>query len=372
MRTAQATQAPRGRAETAPGDFAALLGRSLEAGSAPPGDAGATPTPGPVAADAAPEPGATAAEGSTGAAAAAPLLPRGAAPRTVPPGAAADPAATPITTVDAAPGGQAATALQAAGDGDPGDARRGTDARTDTARSAATGFVPGAALAAGGRAAVADAAPPEATATAPASPSASAAPAEPRAGAEGLAVAAARSAAGSAPPVDPAALAAALASASAASISASGASAAAAAPPQALLPHPPGTPAFAAALGQQVGLWLRQGVPQALLQLNPAELGPVAVRITLDGTQAQVDFTALHAATRSALEASLPALAGALREGGLTLAGGGVFDRPREQRDAPAPTTPAAPAEARADHGAAAPADAPPPPRRRGVVDLVA
>ncbi|MFN7144588.1 MAG: flagellar hook-length control protein FliK [Myxococcota bacterium] len=102
--------------------------------------------------------------------------------------------------------------------------------------------------------------------------------------------------------------------------------------PEARLPHPLPSPAFAPALGQQVAMWVRQGVPQAMLQLNPAELGPVAVRIALDGTQAHVDFTALHAATRDALEASLPALASALRDSGLTLAGGGVFDRPREQR----------------------------------------
>jgi flagellar hook-length control protein FliK len=150
--------------------------------------------------------------------------------------------------------------------------------------------------------------------------------------------------------------------------------AAATALPEARLPHPLPSPAFAPALGRQVALWVRQGVPQALLQLNPAELGPVAVRITLDGTQAHVDFTALHAATRGALEASLPALAGALRDSGLTLAGGGVFDRPREQRD-DGPAGDASPGRAggHATVGSAVDAtDALPGLGRRGLVDLVA
>jgi flagellar hook-length control protein FliK len=40
-----------------------------------------------------------------------------------------------------------------------------------------------------------------------------------------------------------------------------------------------------------------------------------------------VDFQADLAPTRQALESSLPALAGALQEAGLTLAGGGVFQQ---------------------------------------------
>lgn len=143
-------------------------------------------------------------------------------------------------------------------------------------------------------------------------------------------------------------------------------------PAEARLPHPPQSPAFAAALGQQVSLWIRRGVQQAVLQLNPAELGPVAIHIALDGARAHVDFTAPHAATRAALEGSLPVLASALRDSGLTLAGGGVFDRPREQADGQG-QAPSWAAPARGED--AARRDALPPPvalHRRGVVDLVA
>ena len=138
--------------------------------------------------------------------------------------------------------------------------------------------------------------------------------------------------------------------------------------PEARLPQPPHSPAFAAALGQQVGLWIRHGVQQAVLQLNPADLGPVAVHIALDGQRAHVDFSAAQAATRTALEASLPALAAALRDSGLMLAGGGVFDRPRDRGgDADAPPRPGGDAVERGTDALPAVAL-----RRRGVVDLVA
>ena len=63
---------------------------------------------------------------------------------------------------------------------------------------------------------------------------------------------------------------------------------------------------------------------QAELHLNPTDMGPVSVQITMDGTQAHVAFGADQAATRHAIEAGLPQLASALSDAGYTLAGGGV------------------------------------------------
>ena len=83
-------------------------------------------------------------------------------------------------------------------------------------------------------------------------------------------------------------------------------------------------PDFAAALGVQVSVLVKDGVQQAELHLNPAETGPVSIRISLDGTAARVDFGADLAATRAAIERGLPELASALRDAGFTLAGGGV------------------------------------------------
>ena len=90
------------------------------------------------------------------------------------------------------------------------------------------------------------------------------------------------------------------------------------------LPTPVHSPEFATAFGMQVSVLVKNGVQQAELHLNPAEMGPVSIQITLDGTQARVDFGADVAATRHAIEAGLPELASALRDAGFTLAGGGV------------------------------------------------
>lgn len=90
---------------------------------------------------------------------------------------------------------------------------------------------------------------------------------------------------------------------------------------------PVDSPAFAPALASQITWLVREGLQQARFSLNPQEMGPLAVTIVLDGTQARVDFSADMAGTRAAIEASLPTLAAALHDNGLTLAGGGVFDR---------------------------------------------
>ncbi len=146
------------------------------------------------------------------------------------------------------------------------------------------------------------------------------------------------------------------------------------APLQAEVQPPVGSNDFAPALGSRLSVMVRDGIDHAQLKLNPAEMGPIEVRISLDGTQAQVDFSAAHASTRQALQDALPALAGALRDQGLTLAGGGVFDQTREQRGDTRPDgargpsgRPGAASEAGLPAAAAARV-----PRARGVVDLYA
>jgi flagellar hook-length control protein FliK len=89
---------------------------------------------------------------------------------------------------------------------------------------------------------------------------------------------------------------------------------------------------FAPAIAAQVSILARDGVHEAQLHLNPAETGPIAVRIEVVAAQAHIDFSAEQAATRSAIEASLPDLAAALRDAGLTLAGGGVFQQSARQQ----------------------------------------
>ncbi|RZL10729.1 MAG: flagellar hook-length control protein FliK, partial [Rubrivivax sp.] len=88
---------------------------------------------------------------------------------------------------------------------------------------------------------------------------------------------------------------------------------------------------FQQALADRVGMWISgpasSGPMTAELRLNPTEMGPVQIRIVLDGQTAQVDFSAAQAETRQAIEASLPALSAQLEEAGLSLSGGGVSDQ---------------------------------------------
>lgn len=145
-------------------------------------------------------------------------------------------------------------------------------------------------------------------------------------------------------------------------------------PAEARLAATPGSQEFKDQLGAQLTTFVREGVQHARLQLHPQELGPVTVQIQIDGGSAQVNFAAEHAHTRQALEQAMPTLAGSLRECGLTLSGGGVFEQPRQPQ--PEPGQPDPGARNRRDSGGAsddlAVLGAAPALRRRGVVDLVA
>lgn len=101
---------------------------------------------------------------------------------------------------------------------------------------------------------------------------------------------------------------------------------------EARIDAPLDSPDFAAALGTQLSVLVKDGVQHARLHLNPASMGPISVQIALDGSAARIHMTAEQAQTRQALEQAMPMLASALRESGLTLTGGGVFEQPRDPR----------------------------------------
>jgi flagellar hook-length control protein FliK len=109
-----------------------------------------------------------------------------------------------------------------------------------------------------------------------------------------------------------------------------GLAAPAAAPPDGHIAASPGSADFAPQLAAHITTFVRDGLQHARLELNPAEMGPLTVQIQLDGNAARVHLAAEHAGTRAALEQAMPQLAGSLRESGLTLSGGGVFEQPRQ------------------------------------------
>ena len=68
--------------------------------------------------------------------------------------------------------------------------------------------------------------------------------------------------------------------------------------------QPVDTPEFAQGLADGVSMMVGSNLTSAKLQVNPAQLGPIDVRITVQGDQAQISLTAHSAVTRDALESS--------------------------------------------------------------------
>lgn len=99
-------------------------------------------------------------------------------------------------------------------------------------------------------------------------------------------------------------------------------------PAQATLPMPPQAPAFAPALGQQIDVWMKGGVHHAEVQLSPQDLGPIRVKIEMQGDQTRVHMSADVQSTRDALQQAMPQLSEQLGQVGLSLSGGSVSDQP--------------------------------------------
>ncbi|AEK60791.1 flagellar hook-length control protein FliK [Collimonas fungivorans] len=76
---------------------------------------------------------------------------------------------------------------------------------------------------------------------------------------------------------------------------------------------------WGAALGKQI-VWMGNSNNQsAELHLNPPDLGPLKVTLTISDNQAQAMFVSTHQSVRTALEAALPQLRNSLAENGISL-----------------------------------------------------
>lgn len=90
-------------------------------------------------------------------------------------------------------------------------------------------------------------------------------------------------------------------------------------------------------LAQQVTVMVKDGEHTARLRLDPPDLGPLEVRLSMarnDDGVAHAQFVSPHAAVREALEAALPQLRAVLADNGITLGqasvGEGYAQQPRE------------------------------------------
>lgn len=115
------------------------------------------------------------------------------------------------------------------------------------------------------------------------------------------------------------------------------------------LAQSPGTAAWGQGLAERVAWMGREGVGRAELALNPPRLGPLEIRLRVDGDQVTVNFSSQSIQVRDALEQALPRLREFLAEGGLELAdahiGADAEDhgrRPDTDSNAASDATPAA------------------------------
>lgn len=103
------------------------------------------------------------------------------------------------------------------------------------------------------------------------------------------------------------------------------------------------SPRFAESFAQQVTVLVDHGIQTARISLNPPDLGPIDVRITLQQDEATVHFASQHVIVREALSDALPRLRELLEQSGVRLNDSGVFAQlPQREHaaDQPGPRTP--------------------------------
>jgi flagellar hook-length control protein FliK len=102
---------------------------------------------------------------------------------------------------------------------------------------------------------------------------------------------------------------------------------------QAAIQSPLNSAQFAPELSAKVMVMAKDQLDMAQLQLNPKEMGPVTVQLSLNGTEATVAFAAAAPETRAAIEAALPVLKDMMLESGLNLAQTTVSDQTAQQQE---------------------------------------
>src|SRR5690606_25495557 len=146
--------------------------------------------------------------------------------------------------------------------------------------------------------------------------------------------------------------------------------------PPLALPAEPGD-GFDDGFGARIAWMAGQRLGHAEIRLNPEHVGPIDVRLKLDGDQVRAEFNSANAEVRQAIEASLPRLREMLGQQGLQL-GHAAAGQGRPDADGGAARAGGSgPAQAGGGGGGgdadgAGPAPAAAPVRTRGLVDAYA
>lgn len=85
------------------------------------------------------------------------------------------------------------------------------------------------------------------------------------------------------------------------------------------LPVPPRHAQFDSELGHRLVWMTKNNVSFAEIRMNPPQLGPIEIRVSVSHDQASVWMNAHHGVTRDALEQAIPRLREMLQDAGLTL-----------------------------------------------------
>lgn len=88
---------------------------------------------------------------------------------------------------------------------------------------------------------------------------------------------------------------------------------------QSFIPETFGKADWGQGMGKQILWMVNQGISRAEIRLNPANLGPLEVRIDMENDQVNVAFSSRHADVREAVEQALPRLREMLEDKGLNL-----------------------------------------------------
>jgi flagellar hook-length control protein FliK len=96
------------------------------------------------------------------------------------------------------------------------------------------------------------------------------------------------------------------------------------------LPADPGA-GFDDGFGTRIAWMAEQRIGHAEIRLNPEHVGPIEVRVQLDGNRVMAEFHSVHAEVRHAIEASMPRLRELLGQHGLQLGQADVGQQPSGQ-----------------------------------------
>ena len=90
--------------------------------------------------------------------------------------------------------------------------------------------------------------------------------------------------------------------------------------------------AWSQGLTEQVAWMMRGNIQSAEIRLNPANLGPLEVKLSIEDDVARLSFVSSHAPVREALDAAMPRLREMLEQQGISLADVDVSEHSEQEQ----------------------------------------